>query len=326
MSTFKTLYSDLAFYLSADATGDTLTAAKAAINRAYFRILSEVKQDLLRRVFTLTVRDGAAEYGMPLSVNQILNIEDTESSPGALHEISAYEFDNRFSGRTDEGTADEYFQVFDRGVQRQPTSAGVISFVSGALADTGNHDIRITGFTAADDLITEQVSVTGTTSVSTTNSFETIERMTKSTNVGYSYAGIITVTDAESTPVTLASIPAFVESPTYKWVRFYPVPSAAKTYNVRCFMRKPPLINDDDWPEMPEEFHDLLLYDPGAEMLPHYGKPELASMFEAKKRERMKKFKDLASPRLNRKLVFDDVSLLPGRDKWPWWPDNTIES
>lgn len=323
MPHFKKHYDDLAFYLGDDASGDTLTAAKAAINRAYYIILSEVKQDSLRRVFTLTTRVGEAEYGMPLYVREILNIEDPDKTPGALREISAFEWDRRFGDRTVDGDAEEYFQQFDRGVQRQPAAAGVLTAVSDVTTDSSNRFVRFTGFTAAGDLITDRVTMAGTTDADTTKTFGTeMERIVKSTNAGFLFTGVVTIKDASGN--TLASIPSWVDSPTYKWIRLNYTPDSVKTYNVRCLMRKPPLVNDDDWPDFNEEFHDLLLYVAGKEILPHYGKTEQADRFAVFARERMKKFKDLASPRANRELVFDDVTLRTSRHAWPWWPQSNI--
>lgn len=325
MPAFRKHYQDLAFYLGDDAAGDTLTASKAAINRAYFRILSEIKQDTMRRSFTFASRVGVAEYGMPLYVREVFNIDDPDRNPGALVEISPMEFDRRFNQRTAEGESDEYFQQFDRGVQRQPAAAGVITVVSDTISDASNHFLRVTGFSSAGDLISEQVSVNGTTEVDTTKTFGTeLERLVKSTNTGFSYTGIITVKDSSGN--TLASIPPWFDSPTYKWIRLNPIPDSVKTYTVRCLMRKPALVNDDDWPDFDEQFHDLLLYEAGKEILPHYGKAEQAQLFAVEAARRMKKLKDLASPRPNRQYVFDDVTLQSSRHAWPFWPQTNIVS
>ena len=60
---------------------------------------------------------------------------------------------------------------------------------------------------------------------------------------------------------------------------------------------------------MPEDFHDVLLWDAGAEVLTPFGKPELAQAFWQKAERRIKQFKSHADKRPNQIRTFEDVML-----------------
>ncbi len=318
MPTFGKLKADLLYYAGDDVSGDPETMAEAAINRAYRRVLRASRQDSLRREFTLTTASSRAKYGLPLHVKHILNIEDPDNDR-VVPEIPAAEFDLRYAGRSDAGDPDSYYVFGTYGVQRQPNSAGVLSVVSSSTSDVTNFFMRVDGYNANGTLISEKVTINGTTSVSTTTSFAPslggIERLVKSTtNSGYSFTGYLTVTDDDSN--TLAIIPAWEESPEFLWVEFFPVPDSAITYTIRCLSYKPDLSNDDDWPDISKEYHDLILYDAGQELLPNFGKRVDAENFALMARDGYKALKSQSSRRMNKVQVFSNVqqaSTLPRR-------------
>ena len=325
MPTFGKIKLDLLTYAGEDVAGDPEIMAESAINRAYRRVLRAARQDTLRREFPLVTASGRAQYGMPMHVKHILNIEDPDNDK-SVGEISASEFDLRYPGRTDAGDPDVYYILGAYGVQRQPNSAGVLSVVSSSTADVTNFFMRVSGYNASGVLVNEQVTINGTTAVSTTASFAPaqggIDRLIKSsTNSSYSFTGSLTVTDDDSN--TLAIIPAWEESPEYIWIEFFPVPDSVITYTVRCLSYKPDLINDDDWPDIGKEYHDLIMYDAGQELLPNFGKRLDAANFARMAKDGYKALKSQSSRRLNKAQVFADVSrsaalprrpLIPGVD------------
>ena len=88
--------------------------------------------------------------------------------------------------------------------------------------------------------------------------------------VNVDVVGTITVKDASGN--TMASIPPTFKSPTHLWVEFYPIPDGVITYTVRCEMRKPDLVEDEDWPEIDEDFHNIIVWGAAADVLPNVGK------------------------------------------------------
>ena len=131
----------------------------------------------------------------------------------------------------------------------------------------------------------------GTTSVNTSNSYDSelgVERVTKVPATGSTFAGNVTVKDDDAN--TIAVIPVWWDSPDYQWIEFDPIPAAAITYTIRCEMRKPPLVNDTDWPEFNQDFHDLLIWGVTADLLPTLGKAGVADRHRATFEARMLEF------------------------------------
>tara|TARA_R110002051_G_C8732757_1_gene498087 strand:+ start:608 stop:1837 length:1230 start_codon:yes stop_codon:yes gene_type:complete len=108
---------------------------------------------------------------------------------------------------------------------------------------------------------------------------------------------------------TLASIPPFFgDSPSYKWFELWPTPNSARELTVRAIMQKPPLINDEDWPEIPEEYHDLLIYGTAGALLGTVGKPGVGDRMQSKFTDRMDKFAGRTANRRGVSRTFGNVT------------------
>ena len=82
-------------------------------------------------------------------------------------------------------------------------------------------------------MVREKNDMNGTTSVTTTQTFSSVERIVKTYDDGVSsYSGTVTVKDSSAN--TIAVIPTWVDSPSYLWIEFYPIPDSAITYTVRA--------------------------------------------------------------------------------------------
>ena len=112
----------------------------------------------------------------------------------------------------------------------------------------------------------------------------------------------------------MAVIPNWMTSPTYEWYEFYPIPDGVYTFTVRAIMFKPPLINDGDWPEISEDFHNLLVWGPASEVLPNVGKLEQAVQLAGEYKDGVKEFKGFQQVSPNRTRTFKDVH------NWPKLP------
>ena len=73
-------FSDIISYLNlaaSEESGDEFeTMAKRAVNLIYDELLAETDTDFERREYSFTTVSGVSKYGMPLYVQQVLNIED----------------------------------------------------------------------------------------------------------------------------------------------------------------------------------------------------------------------------------------------------------
>lgn len=305
MPSFGELVTDGLKLAGQDTDSDFEDVLKASLNRVYRYMLQAASADEQRREFTLTTTSGTAAYGMPLLVKRVLNIEDTTNST-QIFDISAREFDLSYPGSTTTGNPWKVFPIGVRGVQTHNTSASTLTLVSSSSADDGTVYVRVTGL-VSNVLTTELVTLDGTTSVQTTNTYDAsgVERLVRSTDTGVEVTGKITVTAGA---VTMAAIPIWWASPSYLWYEFYPIPSSALTYNVRCLMRRPDLVKDQDWPEIDQDFQGTILRGALAEVLPSVGKTSQAQMYAQRFEMDMKKYQGIHGAQPNRIRTMSDIS------------------
>ncbi len=310
--TYEELYQELNLLASEEDGDDFEDMAKRSINLHYFELLSETNTDLERREFTITVENGVSKYGMPLYVADVLNIEDDDNDR-PLDLYGPHEYDRRHSGTSNTGTPEEAFWIGEHGVQKQPTQAGALTVESSDNTDTGgNYQIVIHGMVSGVDT-REVVDFTGTTPSSTTNSFDAsvnaigIRRVVLKNRNNTTFTGNVTIKD--SAGVTLAVIPPYYgDSPSYQWWEFWPFPAATQTFVVRSLAHKPPLINPEDWPELPEMFHDLLIYGPQSVLLAGKGKEAAANRALQKYTDRKRAFMGIKQHRGVKTRRFRNVS------------------
>jgi hypothetical protein len=302
MSTFVDLYTDLLNLGGQDATGDALVMAKNAINRAYRRTLSLSGQASSQREFSLTTVASTSQYGLGPYIKRILNVDDG-ANDRQVDQITKADYDGLYPGTTSGGDPLKYYILGVYGVNAQPSSASALEFKSDAATDTGT--IRVSGFVGG-VYSHESITLNGTTGVSTTKSYTTVERITKLQSATTIHIGTVTAT-SNSAAVTVIVLPYHLDSASHVWVEFYPQPNLARTYTIRAEMNKPPLINDADWPDIDEDFHDAILYLAAGEALPAFGNEGLAArMMEDGKDE----IEALAGTRVSRNIIrqFVDVT------------------
>ena len=305
---YKDILDAILAYAGQGGGGDFEDLVKVVCNGVYRRVLDSGVVPHEERVFTLTSVAATSQYGMPLYVRKILNIEDP-TSPRFVWSTTAREQDRALPGSTTSGTPDRAFSLGMRGVEKYPASDGALTLVSDAAGDDGSsYKIRVAGFNTSGVMVTELIEADGTTAVSTANSYDStlgVERVTKYPASGFAFSGNVTVRDSDSN--IIAIIPVWWDSPDYEWVQFFPIPSAAIVYNIRCEMRKPPLVNDSDWPEFDQEFHDLLIWGTTQDLLPTVGKGTTADRHRLTFKERMKEFLGVKDSDPRAIWVFSDV-------------------
>lgn len=134
--------------------------------------------------------------------------------------------------------------------ERQLSSASTITVVSSDSGDT-TQKVRIRGVVGgAEDY--ELLSLNGATNVTGTKSFTEIRGISKDAVTD----GKVTVTDGTN---TLAVIPRSRFSQEYQEFNLTPVPDAAYSLRVFGYRRPMDMVNDEDVPEIPESFHELIL-------------------------------------------------------------------
>mgnify|MGYP003147540484 CR=1 FL=1 len=323
MATYKSIQTDVLNLMGGDTSGDDKTMVKASINRAYRRCLEEADLDHEHREFSLTTVASTSQYGMPLYVREVLNIED-DNNDRTIFSISALEYDTSYPGQGgDGGDPTRAYRFGTRGVEKQISTAETVRIESSSASDAGgNFKVRVTGFDASDRMLTETLQMNGTSAVTSTNTYASIERVTKLAATGSSWTGYLSLKGTTS-GTTFAIIPLLWDSPDYQWWEFYPTPDTARTYVVRANMRKPDLLNDEDWPEMDTEFHSLLIWGAFAEIGPAIGKSNLSDRLERRFENGLSRLASGTQTEPNRVRVFADVQtvaniparpLIPGID------------
>ncbi len=314
MSDFKELKDTVIRYAGQASGGDFEKLVTVTMNGVYRRLLDMSRVPHEHREFSLTTVANTKKYGMPLYVRRVTNIEDTDNKR-SIWATTDRAYDKAYPGYTSTGTPSEAFALGVRGVQAYPASDGTLSVVSDVATDTGaNYKVRVTGFNTSGVLVTELVTMDGTTAVDTSNSYDStlgIERVTKSPASGITFAGNITVKDDDSN--TISIIPPWWMSPDYEWIQFRPIPGEAVTYTIRAEMRKPPLVNDTDWPEIDQEYHDLLVWGTTKDLLPALGKGPTGDRHRATFKDRMGEFLAFKDPTENHIWVFSNVQSNPIR-------------
>ena len=95
----------------------------------------------------------------------------------------------------------------------------------------------------------------------------------------------------------------------YTWIEFDQIPSAALSLQVRAMSTKPLLVNDNDWPEYDEQYHDILTLLSAGEVLPLFGKQTLGSQYLMQGNERLTEFKNSLDVKPNIAHVMDNVQM-----------------
>jgi len=275
--TYREILDQLILLMGQDAGGDFEDMAGREVNTIYAQLLEEAETDLERRTFTVSIGSGTTEVGMPMSVERVLNIEDTTNSR-TLDLISRAEYDETWATQAATGQPLRAYPAKRLGVKAQPGTAGALTIESSSSSDSGgNFLVAVRGLSSAVPTY-ETVQLAGTTPQSTASSYDTengVERISLVPASGSTFSGTITVKDVDGD--TICEIAPYGErSTTYDWWGFDPQPDAAYSYTVRAVVRRSPLINDGDWPELEEKFHGLLVHGPAIVLAPALGQGEVA--------------------------------------------------
>ena len=318
MATYTEHQQEVARRGSVDLAGEAQTVIRTAINNAYKRVLSETFQDLRQRIYTGATVASQATVGLPLEVRTILDVQDTANREN-LEEMPVEEFDKLDPGRTETGTPMRYFNIGRFGLQVPINATSRISVESSVASDTSNLFARVTYYDANGVRTSENLTLNGTTAVLTTGSADPteargVERVTKYVAANASFSGNVLVKDVTA-GVVIARIPIAYDSVDYTWIEFDQIPSSALSLQVRAMSTKPPLVNDNDWPEYDDQYHDILTFLAAGEALPLFGKQTLATQYLGQGNERLQEFKNSLDVKPNISHVMDNVQMASARGK-----------
>lgn len=201
---------------------------------------------------------GTEEYNLPIQASHRLFLwHDQFGYPMPMTYITDQDF---FKSRValSYNYIPTHFRMWGEDmVLRQPNSASVMRISSSSTSDT-TKNITIFGTVSGYpdyEIITTNAS-DGTTAVSGTKSFTSIERVVKDAST----LGRITV-DCNSAAVTIAVLPVgdTTGGILYRKVQLYPLPQTA--FDINCWYYKDPyrLVNSGDIHELGQEFDECII-------------------------------------------------------------------
>lgn len=227
-----------------DTSSSFKTIAKSYCNDGYSEILRRLIQSNIVeqfRTFSLTTTAGTRSYTAPFDMGEIVYCNDTSNSRDLT---VASETDIYSKHQTAINTTGVPFYVVLKGASNfmvQPSTSNAISVVSSNASDT-SQTVFLRGISGSAEFY-ESVSLNGTASASSTNSYDYLLEASKSATT----TGKITLTYiTDATTASIISPESYFER--YKIIEFYYVPAGAYTYSIRYRRLIKPMSQDNDIP------------------------------------------------------------------------------
>lgn len=217
------------------------------------RISREMDADFYKEEFTITCIASQRSYATNCQyakINQIIDVTNNSE----LQELSERDLNRSDLDRDSTGTPTHYTIGHNRTYLTQIGTAGVLTIVSSSASDTTQY-VQMKGTNSSGHPITESKILNGITNASTTASFTTITDIKLSAVC----AGYVTVTDATASPKTLVVIEAGYLQNDYTKLDLYPTPSSTDTLRVIGFRNPKTFVTAYDTPDLPIQWHQLVL-------------------------------------------------------------------
>ena len=233
------------------------TLIKRWANRGQQKFLSEANHQfnwLTQTEYTLVTQPNQKEYGLSPLVDVGKVIIFTErTSPRRIEFVTRSDLLERVPDLDNHvGTPEIAYLSGFTPVQNQPTSTSTLDLVSSSASDT-TVVVKIDGLDSLNTLIGEEVTLTGTTPVTTVNSYSKI----LGRGLSAYPVGIITIT-SNGGLITNAKISPRDRQGMYPKVVLYPTPQGSETIYYDFTMKLPALVNNNDFSLIPEQYHDAI--------------------------------------------------------------------
>lgn len=236
---FSEIYGNVGSNIQDTSTG-TQTVLKNFCNDIYFDILKRINWQDINDSYTFNTVAGTSDYVLPQNFGKEVYVYNTttkqEVSPITMQELVM----DYASSLTSSGDVLRYVSL-NKPVQNQPTSSSLLSIVSSSASDTAQI-VRITGTDSTSAEISENVTLTGTTPVSTANTYTNIRTIAKDSTTGR-----VTIT-SNSAAVTVAVMSPNDKAYSVKVIRLHYVPTSVQTIAMPYIIDPYPMYNDYDKP------------------------------------------------------------------------------
>lgn len=252
--TFKELQDKVLAWLDeAGDTATTLTLVKAGLVSAHKKRVSQTRWPFMLwdSFETLSIVANQQTYALhPEFFKPDHFFNGTRKEPVTIYNEATRNAAG-VDSNSDTGSATKAQFVGRTPVAAQPTSASVIAVASSAVADNGSASVIIRGVTT--DGVKKETVVAGSSS---STAFRKILNVTKTGT----WQGTLTLT---SNSAAVTNLTLFAEETSRSYQQFYllQIPSEAETIQYRFYRRPSPLEEDNDTPDIPDPFDEILIYD-----------------------------------------------------------------
>lgn len=222
-----------------DTTSGMKTIIGRYINKRYFQVLRKINWEDYNYDYSFTL--SSQDKPLPDDFYKPVYVVDTTNDK-ELPEVSMQFLAKNYPNTLYEtGTVNRY-AILEDTVKAQPSSATTLDIVSSVAGDTSQY-IRVRGIDSNGIEVTETITLNGTTSVSSSNSYQRVKNLSKSdTTTGY-----ITISAGSD---TVANMPPSVTESRYKIARFHEAPDSSIEIKMPYIIKPLPLNKDEDYPRL----------------------------------------------------------------------------
>ena len=252
IQTYKSLQDKVLRYLDeAGDTSTTLALVKDALNTANTKRATQEKWPFMLwdTVELLTVTSGRQTYTLHPEYFRASYFWNRTQQDYVTQEVEGTLPTSGIDRNVDTAAALQFLMEGRAEVSAQPASASVLTLASSTTADNGSRSVVIRGNTA-DGPRTESITCGGSGTVAFT-------KILKCTKVG-TWVGTLSLTAGSTTLLTLFPEEA---GRSYQQISFLALPSGDEVIDYRFYRLPIAMSYDEDRPEIPTPFEDLLTYD-----------------------------------------------------------------
>lgn len=237
-----------------------IRTANNVLRRFYTKLKLVAEKDST----TLSTTSATSLYYLDPRVMNIVNMrETTDQQSLEYYSRKDFEKDYPYPASTETGQPSIYVPLRKLRVTVQPTSASALSIASSSASDTAVY-VVVNGLSSGIRK-TERLLLTGTSTVTSSNSYTELYAISKDATVG-----TVTVTSNSAAVTNISLLPA--ESFKEHWeVRLHQIPDS--TYTIEYTFNVIPwsMVNDEDYIPLPDEYADAFLNECTADLLRKQG-------------------------------------------------------
>lgn len=255
-----------------DLSTDTTTfayRAQEAVNRAVARVWNHKTWAFKRNSVVTSLTSGTAQYELDRRIGEIYSII-TDAHPYKISIVPQHLF-NLFEPNP-QNSGNPWLAFLDHfiGVRSQPSAASIVTAYSSSASDT-TQTVLITGVINGGGYVREALSLSGTSQVSTINSFVSIESVTKSGST----QGVISIY-ADSGTTFLCNLAQSDTTARFKSITFFPTPSSTISITYHYFREPQTMVHKFEDSLIPDRWTYVVDQWAFALMLQSQGQDQLA--------------------------------------------------